>query len=189
MLFMHMFKYIFISSVIINFTLTTARQCHINSGYLLYVCQSSLMHTINLINFYNVNEHREYVDIGNLQNFFIFKSLAVCHFHRVLQSSLWLHRCYKRAEIETRNFKGNRLLAHLYPVEEPSLHCLFIQLMFLSHHPFAPPSLPLFPRLSFPPSCSMFLQTCVFVTLCWSSPCQYGPCRRCWLTLDKTTKG
>ncbi|XP_031717453.1 ryanodine receptor 3 isoform X4 [Anarrhichthys ocellatus] len=35
----------------------------------------------------------------------------------------------------------------------------------------------------------MFLQTCVFVTLCWSSPCRCGPCRRCWLRLGRTAKG
>lgn len=53
----------------------------------------------------------------------------------------------------------------------PPLHPLLISFLFV-----------LLPR-------SMFHPTSVFVTLCWSSPCQCGPCRRCWLTLGRTPKG
>lgn len=67
-----------------------------------------------------------------------------------------------------------------------------ITFSIVSFHPsFHPPLLPaLNPLVSLlHPSCSMSLRTCVFATLCWSSPCQCGLCRRCWLTLGRTAKG
>ncbi|GLD62512.1 ryanodine receptor 3 isoform X6, partial [Lates japonicus] len=36
---------------------------------------------------------------------------------------------------------------------------------------------------------SMFLQTCASVPLCWNSLCRCGPCRRCWLRVDRTVRG
>lgn len=151
--------------------------------------------------------------VSNFREAFGMLSLTLCHSHchAKNQNSAyrggWVQqhpRGYtgniKRAKTESRNFKENKLLAHCFCTQERSLyllktpcHCLFNYCFFPPVPSSSSPSHPLSPLTSLPfslfPSRSMFLQTCVFVTLCWSSPCQCGPCRRCWLTLGRTAKG
>lgn len=127
-------------------------------------------------------------------------SLTICHCH-VKKSSVdqggWVpQHIFKpiRAKAESRNFKEIQLLAYCFCTQErkqlviaSSTNVSFRPFVLLSFLPSVP--LPSYSLVFLLPSCSMFLQTCVSVALCWSRPCQCGPCRRCWLTLGRTTKG